>query len=255
MHRVLLALAIACSEPAPPREVEAEPRVPPVQEPAAPIAPEPPPPRPAPLARGEAIVAPRIDVEPAIDGCLDEWTQAQPVPIDQDWRGGAEVPETIAYFAWTDDALFVAFECAYEGELSLSDAPYGEVTDLYRYDVVELFVDPTPDTPDTYLEIEVDPRGRYLDIDVDRSRRPRGDVAWSSGITASATVTDDRFFVEARIPAAAFGSDTLTPTEWRANVYRIAGTSPDRTFLARYPTMTERPNFHVPERFGTMLLR
>lgn len=207
-------------------------------------------------AYAQPIAIVRAEVEPAIDGRLDDaaWSGANAVRVDRDYRGRPVPLETLVRFVWSPDALFVAFDCAYT-ELHLSEAPAGEVDDLYRYDVVELFVDPSPDTRDTYLEIELDPAGHHLDVGVDRGRRPRGDIAWSSGVTHASYVGPDRFVIEARIPAAAFGLERLRAGEWRGNVYRIAGASPDRTFIAYFPTRTTRPSFHVPARFGALVLR
>jgi hypothetical protein len=37
---------------------------------------------------------------------------------------------------------------------------------------------------------------------------------------------------------------------WLGNLLRCVGRDPDRGYLAWQPTMTEKPNFHVPEKFG-----
>jgi uncharacterized protein (DUF362 family) len=242
-------------------------------------------PRPAPelpwIAR--AITARRMEAEPVLDGSLEEWEAAEPVRIDTDYRGRSAGPETIARFAWTPDALFAAFDCAYEGELDLAEgAESGEVPALaqqgepgevrarsasrgaeppseialYEHEVVELFIDPSPRSREQYREIEIDPLGRFLDLDVSLTRRPRGDAEWSSGMTTAAAIDREarRYRIEVRIPAAGFDAEALRAGEWRINVYRIAGRSPERTFLARYPTYTERPSFHVPDRFGWLRL-
>ncbi len=206
-----------------------------------------------------AVTARRASAPPSIDGRLDEaaWRDALPVPIDRDWDGRAAGPETIARALWTPDALFLAFDCAYE-TLVVDDAAPIDTEDehLYDFDVVEAFLDPTPRSPNTYREIEVGPRGHFLDLDVDRDRRPRGDASWSSGLERATTVDEarKRFVVELAIPASALGGPRLSPGEWRVGLYRIAGSGSHRTYLARYPTYTERPSFHVPERFGWLRL-
>jgi hypothetical protein len=40
--------------------------------------------------------------------------------------------------------------------------------------------------------------------------------------------------------------------DWRLNLFRIEGSDPHRFYSAWRPTNTERPNFHVPEVFGTL---
>ncbi len=204
-----------------------------------------------------ALPARRIASEPVLDGNLNDavWSGITPIAIAHDWQGRRAGPETLARLAWTPDALFFAFDCAYEALNVAEDAARGEVDDLYRRDVVEIFIDESPRSRGTYREIEVDPLGRFLDIAVDLSHRPRGDTEWSSGITTGASIDREarRFRIEARVPAEAFGGQRLAPSEWRINLYRIAGVSP-RTFMAQFPTYSERANFHVPDRFGWVRL-
>jgi uncharacterized protein (DUF362 family) len=208
-----------------------------------------------------ALAARRIADEPEIDGVLDDaaWTSARAFTIDRDYTGRPSDLETIVRLAWNTDALFAAFDCAFEGELDLpaDDAPIDrEHESLYEHDVVELFVDSSPRSRESYREIELGPLGHFLDIDIDRDRRPRGDLAWSSGTTVRTQIDREanRFRIEARIPATAFGEGPIAAGEWRIGVYRIAGAAPERRFLARFPTYTERPNFHAPERFGWLRL-
>ena len=205
-----------------------------------------------------AITARRVRSAPTVDGALDEpaWSEARPVPITADYRGRAAGPETTARFCWTPEALFFAFECAYD-ELNVDEAAPTDVEleNLYAHDALELFLDPSPRSRRTYLELEVSPLGHTLDIDVDLARRPRGDTAYSSGMEVRTRVDREarRFVVEGRVPSQAFGDRPLRAGDWRANVYRIAGTG-SRTFMARYPTYTDRPNYHVPDRFGWLRL-
>ena len=121
---------------------------------------------------------------------------------------------------------------------------------------MEAFIDHTPRSRATYREYEFGPRGHYMDIDIDRRRRSRGDVEWSSGVQLATRVDEDgkRFTIEARIPAAAFDRPALRPANYKLALYRMSGRSPRRTHQARLPTFTEGPNFHVPERFGWIRL-
>jgi len=206
-----------------------------------------------------AMTARRGAEAPTIDGALDEaaWSQAEVMPIDTDWRGREAGPETLGRALWTPEALYFAFDCAYESLNVDADAPLEmEHPNLYRFDAVEVFLDHSPRSRGTYREYEFGPRGHFMDIDIDRSRRPRGDVEWSSEMTVGTRVDEEarRFTIEVRIPAAAVGRETLGPSQLKLALYRIAGPSGDRTHLARFPTYTERPNFHVPARFGWLRL-
>lgn len=208
-----------------------------------------------------AVTAKRAREAPAIDGALDDdaWRAATPVQIRTDYAG-APAPnglDTEARLLWTDDALYVAFDCAYD-ELVVDDAAPADTEHerLYQFDALEIFLDDSPRSHATYREIELGPRGHVLDVNVNRDARPRGDVAWSSGVERATHVDEvsKRFTIEARIPASAFGRERLAPDEWRIALYRIAGRTPHRTHIAAFPTFTERPNFHVPERFGWLRL-
>ncbi len=221
------------------------------------------PPSPAPelpwLAR--AVHATRTEQAPAVDGVLDDaaWATARPVSIDHDWRGRAAPAglDTDVRFVFADDALCMGFEAAYQTLVVDDAAPIEtEHPALYRFDAVEAFIDPTPRTPETYIELELGPRGHFMDIDVDRNRQPRGDVAWSSGMRVATRVDAAvrRYVIEACVPASAFGVERLGAADWRIGLYRVAGEGRQRPHLARYPTYTERPSFHVPERFGWLRL-
>jgi hypothetical protein len=51
------------------------------------------------------------------------------------------------------------------------------------------------------------------------------------------------------IPFDAFGTRPQVGEVWRANLFRIGRYHGQRQYLAFSPTLTEIPNFHVPEKF------
>lgn len=262
----LLVVAIGCSGSGEPRRAPTAAHDPAPVAPASPIVMPASPPAPtveeppAPTDRADTVIALHAAEAPVVDGALDDaaWRSARAVPIATDWRGARANLETIAKMAWSPDALFFSFDCAYDALVVDDAAPTAtEHVELYRFDAVEVFVDPDPATPDTYVELEVGPRGHFLDVNVDRGRRPHGDVAWSSGMTVAARIDEaaHRYRIEARVPAAALGLAALDPRALRIGLYRLAGRAPNRLYLARFPTLTERPSFHVPDRFGHLLLQ
>ena len=51
------------------------------------------------------------------------------------------------------------------------------------------------------------------------------------------------------IPFSAFEIAPQVGDEWEANLFRISRLNGVRQFLAYSPTLTEKPNYHVPEKF------
>ncbi len=260
-----LAFVIACSSPpesAPPvlETPSPSPSISPTLSPTLSPTPTPTPTSPTPTP-SDHVLAAHASSEPVLDGRLDEpvWTSALPVSIDHDWAGAPfDGLETTALLAWTESALFLAFDGTYVGEIDAPDAPSDlEQDHLYGHDALEAFLDPDPATPDTYRELELGPRGHFLDVTVDRAARPRGDVLWSSHLTVAVHVDEaaHRFAIEARVPAEALFDHPLAPSELRIGLFRIGRVGDRRCFLARFPTGTPRPNFHVPDRFGVLELR
>ncbi len=206
-----------------------------------------------------AVSAVRASEAPTIDGQLNDpaWKTARPTSIETDWRGKKAGPRTEVKLVWTPEALFFAFDCAFETLNVDEEAPIDvEHRKLYRYDAVELFIDAQPRNHRTYRELEIGPLGHFMDIDVDRRRRKRGDVSWSSGMRVKTHIDRraKRFVIEGAVPAKAFDADRLKAGNWRLGLYRIAGKKPGRIYMARFPTRTAKPNFHVPKKFGWLRL-
>jgi alpha-galactosidase len=107
------------------------------------------------------------------------------------------------------------------------------------------------DTPyASYKEFEVAPNGMWIDLDIIPSGR--GDL--KSGLTRSVHVDAERkiWTAELAIPMRALTTKFDPSAAWRVNFYRVEGKVEPRNYLAWQPTMSPQPNFHVPERFGTL---
>jgi alpha-galactosidase len=50
----------------------------------------------------------------------------------------------------------------------------------------------------------------------------------------------------------AFGKKPKTGDVWLGNLFRCVGTGISRGYLAWQPTLTDQPNFHVPQVFGSL---
>jgi hypothetical protein len=125
---------------------------------------------------------------------------------------------------------------------------------LYEEDCVEIFLTPDPAHPKRYFETEIGPFGHFLDVAVDLDTHA-SDTQWSSGArigtTTNAAARTATIEVELTAPeiVRALASGARLPL----GLFRMEGTSP-RQYLAWSPPRTAKPNFHVPEAFGTLVV-
>lgn len=182
------------------------------------------------------------------------WQAAAPLPLAFNWRGEAAPSElhTNARLVWTPEHLWFGFECGYT-ELDVDEQfdVRQERYALWERDVCEAFIrSPLEPRPDSYKEFEVAPTGQWCDLLI---HRPRVDFdwEWQSGLQTAAEIdaTQMIFRVVWAVPFAAFGLTPKPGDQWYGNLYRISRLNSARQFLAFAPTMTEKPDYHVPEKF------
>ena len=94
--------------------------------------------------------------------------------------------------------------------------------------------------------------GHWFDIEVDRELGKQN-TAWSSGVKVAATRDSTTATLEALIPAAEIVAALAPGARLPLGLYRMEGRA-KRHYLAWSPPRTAKPNFHVPEAFGTMVL-
>jgi hypothetical protein len=201
-----------------------------------------------------------------VDGVLDEpvWRRLKPVGAFVVEGGSPAEFETEAKLCWDDKHLYVAFSCIDNdiwGTYTKRDDP------LYEQEVCEIFINPSGDLVN-YYEFEVSPRnvvwdGRIYNPDGARSKNFRGEPEWNcegllTGVRVAGTL-DDRsdldqvWTVEMAIPFAQLVKRPPTDRErWRANLYRIDRGEKDE-YSSWSATLTDKPDFHVPKRFGTLI--
>lgn len=185
------------------------------------------------------------------DAC---WQLAQPFIIHRNWQGDAIPPElhTIARVLWSEAEILFGFECAY------TELDVDEVFDisqerhaLWDRDVCEAFIrSPIEPHEQWYREFEIAPTGQWCDLLVDRSVMWH-DWEWKSGMrTASEIVEAEKIWrVVMAIPFSAFGCTPKLGDTWHGNLFRISRLNGERQYLAHSPTLTEKPNFHVADKF------
>jgi uncharacterized protein (DUF362 family) len=214
----------------------------------------------APVVASAAASAPplahakHVPTSPVIDGRAEPvWTSAPAVTWQTDYAGVNADITTKARFLWTEGALFVLFELSGAGlHVDASRPVASERLKLYEEDCVELFIGPQPARPQHYYEIELGPLGHFFDLEIDRAAKASR-TEWSSGVT-SKTTTDavhHTAVIEARLAAPEIVTALAAGARLPLALYRMEGKAP-RQYLAWRPPRTAKPNFHVPEGFGTL---
>lgn len=158
-----------------------------------------------------------------------------------------------AGIGWNDPGLFVYFSAEQHEPLVVADDPILDAKSmgLWERDVCEIFIAPDRNEPRRYFEFEAAPTGEWLDLAIDLTSGERvTDWEYSSGMEAAARIEDERVLIAMKIPWEAFGRKPKPGDVWLGNIFRCVGKGADRGYLAWRPTMTERPNFHVPDAFG-----
>ena len=79
------------------------------------------------------------------------------------------------------------------------------------------------------------------------------DCDYHSGMEAAARIEGGRVLLAMSIPWDAFGLKPTGGDVWLGNFFRCVGQGRTRGYLAWRPTLTDQPNFHVPERFGEFI--
>lgn len=186
------------------------------------------------------------------------WQQAEWVRFDHDSSARKNHPEAETQVAslWTPTYLYFAFRCKYSTlNLYEGEDPAKEQWGLWDRDVVEVFLNPEPARVNHYYEFEVAPNNLWIDLEIDLDKKPFNNASWNSHFE-HATWLDPKNRVwtcEMRIPVRSMGVPVMRPKmEWRVNFYRAdgLGDNTQRRLLCWSPVLGEKPNFHVPSRFG-----
>jgi MFS transporter, ACS family, glucarate transporter len=209
------------------------------------------------LSLPHVATAPRLTTDPRAAA----WSHAAVVRMDKDCSRLVDYPKiaTSIHGFWTDQYLYLLFECPYE-TLNLwlpatNDRPRPH---LWDRDVVEVFLGDDWQNIRHYREFEIAPTADWIDLAIDLDH-PAEDYTWRSGWQTTARI-DQRnriWYAAARIPLPSISTQPVAVgTRWRLNLYRIDGQGSDaqRHFLCWQPTCTiyHDPN-HVPEHFGTLV--
>lgn len=186
---------------------------------------------------------------------LRHFTELESIDIKTFWNGQACPPlrSFEAKLGWNDSGLFVRFSAEQHERLVVANNPIldTKTVGLWERDVCEIFIAPDRNEPRRYFEFEVAPTGEWLDLAIDLTGGERAtDWGYRSGMEAAAKIEEGRVLMAMKIPWEAFGRKPKPGDVWLGNIFRCVGEGETRGYLAWQPTMTDRPNFHVPEAFG-----
>jgi hypothetical protein len=199
----------------------------------------------------------KIDGVPTIDGTAEDvWAAATPIEFATDWAGKPTTTPTRVRALWSPHGLYLLWELDAASTFTDTARPIDqERIDLYEENCVELFLVPDAAKRTRYFEIELGPFGHYFDLLVDRTKKPNADNAWSAALRIG--TRRDEAAHRAVIEVAIESPDVIAALQPGARLpvglYRMEGKSP-RQYLAAFPTHTPKPNFHVPDAFGTLVL-
>jgi hypothetical protein len=206
-------------------------------------------------ASSAEVVAIRLDHSIAANSFPDEiaWQVSEPIRFCQDWRAENSDPQrsTEVRLLWTTDELYLRFRCRYRAIHVFPDsASNGRRDKLWDRDVAEVFLQPDRFGEKYYKEFEVSPNGQWLDLDI----TPQGLRHITSGMRSDVALDEVNrvWTADLAVPMSALTTGFDPSQSWRANFFRCQGVDPQRFYSAWQPTGTPEPNFHVPEKFGTL---
>lgn len=203
-----------------------------------------------------ALAVPRIAERIAIDGYLAKpvWRAIAPIALAPSHGRGAPpgFQPTALRLCHDGERLFVAFAAT---DAHVWGTHRSRNEPIYEEEVVEAFLAPTGD-PHRYFELEANPLGAWFEARVanpDGRATMQVDRDWiCHGWERAVRIHANGWDVEWAIPFAALAAPSpIRDTRWRANFYRIDRANGGE-FSAWSPTLADPPDFHVPDRFGTL---
>jgi hypothetical protein len=183
------------------------------------------------------------------------WKEAESVQTKYYWSGNKAPLERRfkTKILWSDKNLYVRFLANQKEPLVVSKTPNLEskTKGLWERDVCEIFLAPQKEEFRKYFEFEVAPTGEWIDLGIYQKPDERiTDWNYRSGMETSARIEKNKVILAFRMGWKAFGRIPEVGEIWLGNILRAVGKEPHRGYLTWSPTLTEKPNFHVPERFG-----
>jgi hypothetical protein len=156
---------------------------------------------------------------------------------------------------WTPKNLYFLFVCPYvqlhlRPNLSLT----AKTWELWNWDVAEAFIGSERDPIHIYREFELSPQREWLDLSIDLRQPDKiADHDWRSGCEVDARIDAAAriWYGFLRVPWACVETGPAAAgNRLRINFFRSQGPQP----IELAWQAPQQASFHVPERFGTLLL-
>ena len=184
------------------------------------------------------------------------WEKAPAIRFERDWRGAQSDPQraTEVRLLWNEQTLYVRFVAHYRELRVFADARAdGWRDELWERDVAEAFLQPDESDARVYKELEVSPNGFWIDLDIAHGTKEE----MRSGLRRRVTQepAEQTWTAELAVPMGSLTPEFDPKQSWRANFFRVEGKIEPRFYSAWSPTLTPKPNFHVPEAFGHLVFR
>lgn len=183
------------------------------------------------------------------------WKSAKSIKIGHYWSGkkASKDRHFETKILWSNTALYVRFVANQNEPLIVNSEPNlkSKTDKLWEKDVCEIFFAPNKDEFRRYFEFEIAPTGEWIDLGIYQKPDERiTDREYNSGMKTAAKIEKDKVISAFKVEWKAFGITPQVGDIWLGNILRAVGNEPNRGYLAWSPTLTEKPNFHVPEKFG-----
>lgn len=196
------------------------------------------------------ITIPRVSATPTIDGKISdgEWDRAARIPYLITVRGEVPTQATSARICYADRAIYMAVFCYEELMPKVEAAEKEHDGSIWGDDMVEIFVQPGSSFP--YYHLAFNARGTTYDAV--NSDIMKADTSWEPAWKVVVTREADRWVAEVEIPIADLSVKNVKPGDsLRFNLTRERKPMLENSSWS--PLLPGQTNFHVPERFGTLV--
>ena len=191
-----------------------------------------------------------------VDGAPN-WDEIEQLDIDDAEWGDSFGISAHAKLCYDDEALYVRM-WADEKDVRATYTPDDPDAKCYEDSCLEFFLAPVAGDA-RYMNFELNPNCAFCNEigtqKTDRERlHPAADV-----LDATSSRTDGGWEITYRVPfdyLQSFYSDFIAEpgTQMRGNFYKCGNLTANKHYLVWNHVDSDKPNFHVPESFGTLVL-